>query len=467
MTTSKTLLMFIALLMLIGIISLEKLCIVGVNSSLEADRISSLPNQPKVGFKQYSGYVKVGETSLSRSFFYYFVEAEVDPASKPVVLWLSGGPGCSSVGQGAFSEHGPFRPTTKGLVKNPFSWNKVANMIYLDTPIGVGFSYSANKSDYAFVNDQITARDNLLFLQGWFSRFPMYQNNDFFITGESYAGHFAPQLAELILQTKTNIRLKGIAMGNPLLEFDTDFSSGAEFLWSHGQISDSTYEMLKNVCTFAQIKREIRAGTLTQGCLETNRLLSIEVSGYTDRFDVTADTCQPQQSQQAYVLTKLQAEEKIDVCVEDKTITYLNRKEVQKALHTDIKLVGVSRWSTCSSVTAYDFQNLENPTISLLGKLVKSGVRVLAYSGDQDSVIPLTGTRSLVAGLAKELGLNTTESHRAWFKGRQVAGWTHVYGDMLTFATIRGAGHEAPSSQPGRSLVLFKAFLEGKQLPKH
>jgi len=83
-----------------------------------------------------------------------------------------------------------------------------------------------------------TARDNLLFLQGWFSRFPMYRSSDFFITGESYAGskffcqvisifilnvvlinnsllfsgHFAPQLAELILQTKANIRLKGIAV---------------------------------------------------------------------------------------------------------------------------------------------------------------------------------------------------------------------------------------------------------------
>lgn len=91
MTTSKTLLMnmFIALLMLMGIIYLEKLCIVGVHSSLETDRITSLPDQPIVGFQQFSGYVTIG--THHRSFFYYFVEAEVDPASKPVVLWLNGG----------------------------------------------------------------------------------------------------------------------------------------------------------------------------------------------------------------------------------------------------------------------------------------------------------------------------------------------------------------------------------------
>ncbi|KEH16886.1 serine carboxypeptidase-like protein, partial [Medicago truncatula] len=325
------------------------------NSTLE-DKIKSLPQQPKVGFQQFSGHVTLD--THHRSLFYYFVEAEVDPASKPVVLWLNGGPGCSSVGQGAFSEHGPFRPTTKGLIKNAFSWNKgsikflAPPLIYLDTPIGVDFSYSANKSDYAFVNDQITGITCCFYKAG------------------------SPD-SPLIKTATSSSPERATQMGNPLLEFDKDFSSGAEFLWSHGQISESTYQMLKNICSFAEIKRQIRGGNLSTGCQETSQILSTKISGYTDRFDVIADTCQPQQSQQAYVLTKLQAEEKIDV------------------------------------VTAYDFQNLENPTISMLGKLVKSGVRVLSYSGDQDSVIPFTGTRSLVAGLAKELALNTTESHRA------------------------------------------------------
>lgn len=95
-----------------------------------------------------------------------------------------------------------------------------------------------------------------------------------------------------------------------------------------------------------------------------------------------------------------------------------------------------------------------------------SSKAIFLCSGDQDSVIPLTGTRSLVNGLAKDIGLNTTESYRAWFNERQIGGWTQVYGsNTLSFATIRGASHEAPFSQPGRSLVLFKAFLEGKSLP--
>ncbi|XP_027350417.1 serine carboxypeptidase-like 45 isoform X2 [Abrus precatorius] len=438
--------------------------VVGVNSLSEADKIGTLPGQPQVKFQQYAGYITVDEKQ-KRALFYYFVEAEVQPASKPLVLWLNGGPGCSSVGAGAFVEHGPFKPSENGLVKNDYSWNKEANMLYVESPAGVGFSYSANKSFYDLVNDEITARDNLVFLQHWFTKFPEYKNNDFFITGESYAGHYVPQLAQLIVQTKTKFNLKGIAIGNPLLEFNTDFNSRAEFFWSHGLISDSTYEIFTKVCNYSQIRRQHQSGKLTPVCAGVNKLVSSEVSRYIDTYDVTLDVCLSSADQQAYVLNKLtQLGAKIDVCVEDETITYLNRKDVQEALHA--KLVGITTWSTCSDVLNYDMQNLEIPTISIIGAIAKTGIRVLVYSGDQDSVIPLLGTRSLVNGIAKEFGLNTTVSYRAWFEGRQVAGWTQLYGDMLSFATIRGAAHEAPFSQPERSLVLLKAFLEGKPLPE-
>lgn len=85
------------------------------------DKITSLPGQPSVKFQQFSGYV---ETNNHKSLFYYFVEAESHPLSKPLVLWLNGGPGCSSLGVGAFSENGPFRPTQNALTTNHFSWNK-------------------------------------------------------------------------------------------------------------------------------------------------------------------------------------------------------------------------------------------------------------------------------------------------------------------------------------------------------
>ncbi|CAK7340262.1 unnamed protein product [Dovyalis caffra] len=429
----------------------------------EAEKIVALPGQPKVSFQQYAGYITVDEKQ-KRVLFYYFVEAEIDPATKPLVLWLNGGPGCSSVGAGAFCEHGPFKPSGEILLKNDYSWNKEANMLYLESPAGVGFSYSANESFYTSVNDEITAQDNLVFLERWFDQFPEYKSRDFFITGESYAGHYVPQLAQLIVQSKAKFNLKGIAIGNPLLEFNMDFNSRAEFFWSHGLISDYTYEIFNTVCNYSQIRRQSQSGSLSVPCSTVINQVSREVSKYVDTYDVTLDVCLSTVESQSRVLNQMEYTGQIDVCVEDETIKYLNRKDVQEVLHA--QLVGVNRWTVCSDIVKYEMENLEIPTVPLLARLVKSGVRVLVYSGDQDSVIPLIGTRTLVNGLAKELQLNTTVPYRTWFQGKQVAGWTQVYGDILSFATIRGASHEAPFSQPERSIVLFNAFLEGKQAPQ-
>ncbi|CAJ2638058.1 unnamed protein product [Trifolium pratense] len=427
----------------------------------EADKVIRLPDQPKVDFQQFAGYITVDEVN-QRNLFYYFVESEFDAVSKPVVLWLSGGPGCSSIGQGAFSEHGPFHPTKKGgLVKNRYSWNRVANMLYLESPAGVGFSYSTNTSDYFMVNDERTARDALVFLQGWFTRFQKYQNSDVFITGVSYAGHWAPQIAELILQTKPSFNLKGIAMGNPLLEFTTDYNSRAEFLWSHGLISVETYGMLRTVCNYAQIMRENIYGTLSTTCKQVLYQFSKEVGRLVDSFNIMEDICLPSEFQWVNE-TPMDDGEKRDVCVEHETPSYMNRGEVREAIHA--KLMGITEWTICSTVLLYNRKNFEDPIISLLGRLVKSGVRVMVYSGDQDAYLPLIGTHSLLQGLAKDIGLDR-EGHRSWFDGPQVAGWTETYGDNLTFATIKGAGHAAAASQPRRSLRLFKSFIEGKPLP--
>ncbi|PSS01729.1 Serine carboxypeptidase-like [Actinidia chinensis var. chinensis] len=439
------------------------MCSITVESVAEADKIVALPGQPQVNFQQFAGYIRVDEKQ-DRSLFYYFVEAETNPSSKPLVLWLNGGPGCSSIGAGAFCEHGPFKPSGQILVKNDFSWNKEANMLYLESPAGVGFSYSANQSFYVSVDDNITALDNLVFLEHWLNKFPEYKNRDLFITGESYGGHYVPQLAQLIIQSKVKFNLKGIAIGNPLLEFNTDFNARGEYFWSHGLVSDATYELFNHVCNYSQIRRQAQTDSLTPVCHGVLTQSSREISKFINSYDITLDICLPTVGSQAEVLNHLQNTEIIDVCVEDETLNYLNREDVHKAFHA--RLVGVTEWSICSDVIRYDMQNLEIPTIGVLGSLVKSGIRVMVYSGDQDSVIPLTGTRTLVNDLAKELGLSTTVPYRVWFEGRQVGGWTQVYGDILSFATIRGASHEAPFSQPERSLVLFNAFLGGKTLPE-
>ncbi|CAI0411543.1 unnamed protein product [Linum tenue] len=434
-----------------------------IESTPEEDKIVKLPGQPEVSFQQYAGYVTVDETQ-QRKLFYYFVEAETNSTSKPLVLWLNGGPGCSSVGGGAFTEHGPFKPNAAGyLVKNDYSWNKEANMIYLESPAGVGFSYSTDSSFYNSVNDTITAHDNLAFLQQWLLKFPQYKNRDLFIAGESYAGHYVPQLAQLIVESESNLSMRAIAIGNPTLEFDTDFNAEGQFYWSHGLISEDTYNFANAACNTSRLRRQAMSRDFSESCKIVAALIHAQVPEQDfDTYDVTADSCLSKAATNDNVMQR--AEESTDLCIQDEMNKYLNRKDVQQAMHA--QLVAISNWTACTHRIKYDESNLENPTIGVVGSLVGSGIRVLVYSGDQDAAIPFIGTRSLVNRLSKQLGLNTTVPYKPWFDGFQVGGWTQVYGEnnKLSYATIRGASHMAPLSSPKRSLTLFAAFLAGKPL---
>ncbi|KAL4031381.1 hypothetical protein IC575_009658 [Cucumis melo] len=470
------------IILLVGVI----LCL-RIECSKESDRILRLPGQPSsstVSFQQFSGYITVDDYQ-SRALFYYFVEAYTDPSSKPLLLWLDGG--CSSLGVGAFVEHGPFRPKGDVLIQNHFSWNNVANILYVESPAGVGFSFSQNATFYTTVNDTITAQDNLVFLERWFEKFPEYKNRDFFISGESYAGHYVPQLATLILRSKLNIfNLKAIAIGNPLLEFYTDFNARGEYLWTHGLISDSTYKLLNKVCNISEITRQSILHNVSTSCSFVDNLVSKEYSEFINLYSVNLDVCISSTLSQAApnnfgilhsssssslpskrtprtTLPKYSEESgKIDVCIADEVNSYLNREDVQKALHAHL-LGGLSNWSFCSFVLKYDKKNLLIPTIDTLGSLVHSGIRVLVYSGDEDAVIPLIGSRRLVNKLAKSLGLNTTLPYSPWFYNHQVGGWVETYGEkkILSFATVRGGAHQAPYTAPQRSLTLITAFLQG------
>lgn len=149
------------------------------------DEVLNLPGlaeQPT--FRHYSGYLNA---STGKYLHYWFVESQSSPATDPVVLWLTGGPGCSSL-DGFLAENGPFHANLDGktLSVNPYSWNLAASVIYLESPAGVGFSYTDDGNDAT--DDDITAADNLLALKSFFLKFPQYATNNFYVTGESYGG---------------------------------------------------------------------------------------------------------------------------------------------------------------------------------------------------------------------------------------------------------------------------------------
>ncbi|KAF9682027.1 hypothetical protein SADUNF_Sadunf05G0065500 [Salix dunnii] len=472
----------------------------------EADRVIRLPGQPEVTFKQYAGYVTVNE-SHGRALFYWFFEATENPEEKPLLLWLNGGPGCSSIGYGEAEELGPFFPKKGGeeLQFNPHTWNRAANLLFLESPVGVGFSYSNTTSDLKELGDTITAQDSYVFLVKWFQRFPQFKPHEFYISGESYAGHYVPQLAEVIYDSnkkfseKDHINLKGFIIGNALMDDETDQRGMIDYAWDHAVISDRLYHDLKHKCNFSEkypshgcknalheyfsVYRIIDMYSLySPRCVNSNfsygrerplihgnlapqllsKLVSSHCTAALNSLHFFSNSCMDVHE----IATLFSSEQAgwhrrpagYDPCASAYTEIYMNRPAVQQALHANVTKIPYP-WTHCSdSITFWSDAPLS--ILPIIKKLIAGGIRIWVYSGDTDGRIPVTATRYTL----NKLGLKTIEEWTPWYQGKQVAGWTIVY-DGLTFVTIRGAGHQVPTFKPRQSLTFIKRFLENKKLP--
>ncbi|KAK7255756.1 hypothetical protein RIF29_29175 [Crotalaria pallida] len=443
---------------------------VGVEGYPAEDLVVRLPGQPKVEFRQYAGYVDV-DVKHGRSLFYYFVEAEQDPGKKPLTLWLNGGPGCSSIGGGAFTELGPFYPKGdgRGLRTNSKSWNKASNLLFVESPAGVGWSYSNTTSDYNS-GDASTADDMYLFMLKWYEKFPSYRSRELFLTGESYAGHYIPQLTNALLDhnacsTGFKFNIKGVAIGNPLLRLDRDAPSIYEYFWSHGMISDEIGLAIMNKCDFDDYSYA-SPHNVSLSCIHAINEANLIVGDYINNYDVILDVCYPSIVQQELRLKKMATKLSVgvDVCMTYERRFYFNLPEVQKALHanrTNLPYV----WSMCSRVLNYSDADGNINILPILKRIVQNRIPVWVFSGDQDSVVPLLGSRTLIRELAHELQFKITVPYGGWFHQGQVGGWVTEYGNLLTFATVRGAAHMVPYAQPSRALHLFSSFVRGRRLP--
>jgi hypothetical protein len=234
-----------------------------------ADEVTSLPGfDGKLPSQTFSGYVPVtggvnnkGETN-TRYLHYWLTMSEDQPSTDPLVLWLNGGPGASSL-IGAFTELGQLVFTRDSLVLNKtaaprlfyneYGWTKHASVLYLESPAGVGFSYC--DYDNCTATDTSTAEDSYNFLLGFYEKFPELKARDFYITGESYAGVYIPMLADLISQ-RGGVNLQGMAIGNSCwgtavgtcgfrLEQKMILT---KFYHGKGLISDSQYAQVVHEC---------------------------------------------------------------------------------------------------------------------------------------------------------------------------------------------------------------------------
>ncbi|KAF0927519.1 hypothetical protein E2562_034010 [Oryza meyeriana var. granulata] len=413
----------------------------GGSSEQEADRVARLPGQPaSPAVSQFAGYVGVNERH-GRALFYWFFEAQATPSEKkPLLLWLNGGPGCSSIGYGAASELGPLRVVRQGaaLEFNQYGWNK--------------------------------AEDTYSFLVNWFKRFPQYKYNEFYISGESYAGHYVPQLADLVYErnkdkkASTYINLKGFIVGNPLTNDYYDSKGLAEYAWSHAVVSDQVYDHIKKTCNFND-------SNWTDDC---NTAMNIIFSQYheIDIYNIYAPKCLLNNTSASSADSAFLANDQeqfrrrirmfsgYDPCYSSYAEDYFNKHDVQEAFHANANGLLAGKWQVCSDqiLNSYNFSVLS--ILPIYSKLIKAGLRVWLYSGDADGRVPVIGSRYCV----EALGLPIKTDWQSWYLDKQVAGRFVEYHGM-TMVTVRGAGHLVPLNKPAQGLMLINAFLHGEQFP--
>lgn len=240
---------------------------------------------------------------------YLFIESEGDPATDPVVVWSNGGPGAASY-FGLFVEAiGPFQLDAASLqtasynetgvptlFRSPYTWTAMANVLILNSPPPVGFSYcepagvTGGPQSCGSWNDTRTAQANTRFLESFAAAFPEFvDGHDWFIIGESYAGVYVPTLAREILSNKSSMlapQLAGIAVGDPCLGMDVICGPGEpgpfyyqEFLHGHGQFSDKLHDQILDACPRSDMTASGCAGC-TQQCKDLISSIADEVGGY-------------------------------------------------------------------------------------------------------------------------------------------------------------------------------------------
>eukprot|EP00941_MAST-03F_sp_MAST-3F-sp1_P004874 g4874.t1 len=372
-----------------------------------SDRITQLPGLKELNLCSYTGKISVGG---SGKMFYWLVEAEKGFENAPVIVWFNGGPLCSSL-QGFFDEHGPYFPTANGnkLEINKFSWHNIASMVYVESPLGVGFS----EGRAASTGDDEFASQTKEFLEKFFLQHPRLKEKELWLSGESYAGHYVVKLAELMQH-----EVKGIILGNAVTDDRWPYDGGSEYrrLCRANFVSKKTCDQIENSCK--ESDNPFGGNGLSYSCREaTNKAMheSGKDQGLYSMYDIYADVCHHKRR-----LIGGGNKDWEDPCIENYLNTYLNRRDVQKIiLHGNESVLDV-------------YRNVLIPNGNL---------KIFLYSGDIDAMVAADGTRAWLQKLEQEGILTEKEKWRPWVVDQQLAGFTVTYNEQVTYATIRGAGH--------------------------
>ncbi|KAJ1389990.1 Peptidase S10, serine carboxypeptidase [Sesbania bispinosa] len=417
------------------------------DTATSRSRIEVLPGfQGPLPFELETGYVGLGETEDDLQVFYYFIKSENNPKKDPLLLWLSGGPGCSSF-TGLIYQIGPIEFEIKeypngslpDLILRKPSWTKVCSIIFIDLPFGTGFSIAKNVR--AQRGDRKFVQHTYQFLRKWLVEHSEFLSNKLFIGGDSYSGIPLPAIVHEIVNgnekgLQPRMNLQGYLLGNPVTG-GSERNEKIPYAHGMGLISNelyacvsgvNKYQILDPYCLDLSKQREApQRRSMTQK-------LELEPS-FGHRLAVSQLLC--------------------DTFRYSLSDTWMNHESVRKALHVRQGTVG--RWQRCY---ADDYDEEISSSFEFHVKLSAKGYPSLIYSGDHDLTVPHLSTQSWI----KALNYSIVHDWRQWRVDGQVAGYTRTYSNKMTFATVKAAGHAASEFKPDECFVMFTRWISNVPL---
>ncbi|KAI9306874.1 Alpha/Beta hydrolase protein [Cunninghamella echinulata] len=419
--------------------------------------------------KQISGYLDVDN---DKHFFFWFFESRNKPKEDPLVLWLNGGPGCSSL-TGLFMELGPCTVNKAGddTTINPYSWNSNSSIVFLDQPLNVGYSYGEGGAS----DTKVAAKHVYAFLQLFFKNFKQYADLDFHVAGESYAGHYIPRIGTEINKnnqgkhsssllysmqsTLSPINLKSLMIGNGLTDPLIQYKYYAKMA------CENSYGPVLEKSTCRQMDEAYPAcARLIESCYKSGSVFSCLPAAMKCNKDQIAPY-------QQTGMNPYDVREKCkggNLCYEilESVQKYLNRDDVKKEVGAKVE-----QYESCNMQINFRFSlagDWMRPYVNDVPPLLEDGIRVLIYAGDADFICNWMGNKAWSLELPWSGGeeFKNDAKDEKWVSALDQ---TTQFGELrstkdgkFAFLRVFGAGHMVPYDQPEASLQMLNTWVHNK-----
>lgn len=393
----------------------------------------------ETGLKQKSGYLN-GNTG---QLFYWLIEAANPTQETPLVIWLNGGPGSSSL-VGLLAENGPFTlEPNLTLTPNEYSWHTAAHILYIDQPVGTG--YSIAQSGDRFSRDEKQVADNFFAaLVNFYNANPSFVAQDLYIAGESFAGTYIPHMALKIVdfneQNKAGsppegINLIGISIGDGTVDSLQSWQTQPQYALDNNLIGEAEYHY--------QVEK---LWPLCQDEINESRKQNTPHS---------VDACWEMQARTV---------DQTGVNVYDIRRTGSYRFDPLSCFLNDTAVMAengaLQAWNE-DNQQVFGLLKLDDnlPTTDEISTLLHKNIKVLIYNGDQDLIINHLGTEAWLDAL--DYSFFSTKNLTPWMVDSELLGHM-TKADNLTYVRVVDAGHLVPKDQPETGLELLKMMLGNK-----